>query len=734
MTTISSRLNTYINYPKPKKFFKNDKNRNASVYRINLTEEEIPVVIALGEIRYDQKKHNIAYSPVYLVLGDGIKNKITFKLIGIYEFWASAEDNLKDKEGDLDLHLIEGPLLYKGVNSKSLKKWLNNKPLLKDVSEREEEDLRQAHKDAILSNNSSLIETLGEEIKDMGLKSGESIAKMAKPMIVSIVMDDDDDVEIKEINTRKKYAQIVKEYEQMGINAKPKNWLQKKFHNHNYKIIPNKGAGDCFFLALKQALEGAGKKTTEKKLREKLASNFTSNIFNEYKSRRDMFSGFIANNTKEQEEVATRWKALKKLKLDKQKSFSEVKKSIGQKSVKNDPRYKEILEIQKKMKEVETKFKELQKDLKEGKENLSGFNFMSGINTLEGFKNKVRSSEFWADAATLKIMEEVLNIKIIVIDKENRNGLIHCTDASETMKAKGWFKPKYYVIMDLHQGKINQPHYQLVAYQNQKIFRFHELPYRIKEEIKHSCLLGSDNGIYNYIPKFNKLIKNVDNDNKDDDEEKENEVAIQDAKAEEIDNEVFKNYDDNVVFVFHSGSANKKPGKGINEKIPKDRIDDFKELAKEKDWRKVLSNFWVVVNPFELDGHTWYSVEHYYQANKFKNHTEGSEKHEFYKTFTAESNSVISKDPAKAKSAGGKSGGKFRPKHILMDEDFFNGRHKIAMEKAQRAKYTSDVYSQKILLLTKDAKLIHLMKQRGQNSQLITFYDTMKIREELNNK
>ena len=57
MTTISSKLNTYINYTKPKKFFKNDKNRKVSVYRINLTEQEVPVVIALGEIRYDKKKH-----------------------------------------------------------------------------------------------------------------------------------------------------------------------------------------------------------------------------------------------------------------------------------------------------------------------------------------------------------------------------------------------------------------------------------------------------------------------------------------------------------------------------------------------------------------------------------------------------------------------------------------------------------------------------------------------------
>ena len=69
-----------------------------------------------------------------------------------------------------------------------------------------------------------------------------------------------------------------------------------------------------------------------------------------------------------------------------------------------------------------------------------------------------------------------------------------------------------------------------------------------------------------------------------------------------------------------------------------------------------------------------------------------------------------------------------------MDEDFFNGKHKIAMERGQRAKYNSDIYSQKILLLTKDAKLVHLMKVSGKPSEMITFYDTMKIRKELNNK
>ena len=33
-------------------------------------------------------------------------------------------------------------------------------------------------------------------------------------------------------------------------------------------------------------------------------------------------------------------------------------------------------------------------------------------------------SDYWADDSSLRIMEEVLNIKIVVIDKENKNGLI----------------------------------------------------------------------------------------------------------------------------------------------------------------------------------------------------------------------------------------------------------------------------------------------------------------------
>ena len=53
------------------------------------------------------------------------------------------------------------------------------------------------------------------------------------------------------------------------------------------------------------------------------------------------------------------------------------------------------------------------------------------------------------------------------------------------------------------------------------------------------------------------------------------------------------------------------------------------------------------------------------------------------------------------------------------------------MEDAQRLKYNQDELSKKVLLATKDAKLIHLETRRGKPTNLVPFINTMKIRKEL---
>jgi len=714
MNTVNSNISTQVSYIKPKiKIYKNDKGKKVTPYKIKLKfkSEEIPVIIALGEIRREYSgKYNILYCPVYMVLGDNIK-ALSFQHIGVYEFFAASEEQLKHNDGDFDIRLIEGPLLYGGFDSKKIKKLLNDKPLLKDMDDREIEEAEKA-----------------SVVKEMNMETGEKIAIAAKSLLVSLEIEDDDVVTHKDEHTEKEYRKIVKEYEAMGVNAPKKNWLQKKFHDYNYKIWPNKGSGDCFFISLAQAYKYIGRKVTGKEIREKLATNIPEATYKEYKERYSLFYNFLQKNAKNQEDMMKRFNELKKMKKDKQRKFDDIRKSIGQKALKKDPRYKEIKAINEQMQKIAGEFSSKQNEFKETTANLTDVDFMKNVKNLEQFKDIIRTSDYWADDSSIRILEEVLNIKIIVIDKNNRKGLIHCIDASDSIKAKGFFKPKYYIIVDL-----DSKHYQLISYKNRKMFRFHELPHSIKEEIKHTCILGSGEGIYNFIPKFNKLIKKVDDDN--DEEDQDSKIATIDATAEEEDNKDFKDYNENIVFAFYSKSKDAKPGKGTNEKIPKEKEEDFKELNKIKDWRKVLSNFWIVSQPFELDGHMWNSVEHYYQACKFKNYTEGSEKHDFYLKFTAESNSEVSKDPAKAKSYGGKdTNNKYRPKHILIDDDFFNGNHKIAMEKGQRAKYMNDALSQKVLLLTKNAKLVHTERVRGKASKLVTFFDTMKIRKELNNK
>jgi predicted NAD-dependent protein-ADP-ribosyltransferase YbiA (DUF1768 family) len=183
-------------------------------------------------------------------------------------------------------------------------------------------------------------------------------------------------------------------------------------------------------------------------------------------------------------------------------------------------------------------------------------------------------------------------------------------------------------------------------------------------------------------------------------------------------------FNPDIVFQFYSKSRDPEPGKGSGETIPEDKISEYKELSKIKDWRKMLSNFYE--SEFKLDDKRWLSVEHYYQGSKFK-----KENPEFYNKFSLDSESDISKDPNLAKSAGGKSGksrGKLlRPENIKIDNDFFkNGRSSKEMKLSQKEKYSQNDKLKEMLLLTKDAKLTHF--SRG--SPPIVFTETMELRKE----
>jgi len=187
-------------------------------------------------------------------------------------------------------------------------------------------------------------------------------------------------------------------------------------------------------------------------------------------------------------------------------------------------------------------------------------------------------------------------------------------------------------------------------------------------------------------------------------------------------------FDVDTTFQFYSKSAEALPGKGAGEKIKDGDQLKYAALGAIKGWRKQLSNF--SNDPFQLDGHHWFSVEHFYHASKFK---QGHP--EFYRTFSLDSKSDLSKDPILAKIAGGKTGKSkqrvLRPVSIQMDADFFtSGKNERAMYRAQKAKYTQNEKARNVLLHTGRAKLQHFVRGR----KPIIFYDTMQIREILTKK
>ena len=191
--------------------------------------------------------------------------------------------------------------------------------------------------------------------------------------------------------------------------------------------------------------------------------------------------------------------------------------------------------------------------------------------------------------------------------------------------------------------------------------------------------------------------------------------------------EKHKLYNPEIKFYFYSGSKNAVPGKGTRETIPIDLIKNYKDsLSEYPDFRKMLSNFGEA--PFSLDGLKWNSVEHYYQASKFKKNNP-----DFYRLFSLNSGSELSTNPVMAKAYGGKSGkykGKLvRPKNILIDEDFFNGRGDKEMFDSQLAKFTQSESMRNMLLATGDAQLMHTIPRSTKSipfNNLIYFRDLIR--------
>jgi predicted NAD-dependent protein-ADP-ribosyltransferase YbiA (DUF1768 family) len=681
---VLSKINSDISYPELKSVDASDLKIEANLYQLEI--KDVDVIIAVGNAKNTFEDKNILYFPIYLVKHN---NKVV--QIGIYEIKASDYLSYLDETNNLDVEKIDEPLIYSFATSAFINK-LHLKPdvplrrIKPEKSKKMKKD-EEADLDSDSNSDSDSEENKSEYNEHYEIPPERvDIFVLTKGVPLPPLLNEETKKQAKDY--REKYHESPKD-----------EWIEKFMKNKNYKIVNNEGGGDCFFATIRDAFSSIAQQTSVNKIRKKLADTVTDKIFLNYKEQYDMYRDSILKDTNKIKELESQYLLLKQ-------RFTEVIDRNEQKMLKNSAQ------------EIKKEHDRLVEEKKVSAQILKDFKFMKGIETLEAFKSKVKRSEFWADTWTISTLERLLNIKFIIMSREMyksgdvKNVLLCGQLNDDILQQRGRFTPEFYIIID-----FDGNHYQLIGYKKKLIFKFTEIPYDIKKLVVEKCL-ETNAGPFAIIPEFQKFKESIKLNSKSVTKEVEYD-DLSESKLRGL-------YDDDIILQFYSKSVDKKlPGQGNGEKIPKEKLRDFAELATIPQWRKKLSNFWV--QPFSLDNHRWGSVEHYYQGSKYKKTYP-----DFYLSFSLDSGTDLSKDPVMAKAAGSKSGKykgeRLRPIEVAEpDSDFFGNRKKKEIYAAQYAKFTQNDDLKKLLLATNDAKLVHFIK----GTKPDVFDELMLIRDKI---
>lgn len=670
---VLSRINSDISYPEIKSVDPTDLKQEANLYQIDV--KDVEIIIAVGNAKNTFEDKNILYFPIYLVKQN---NKVV--QIGVYEIQASNYLSYLDNYNNLNVEKLDDPLIYSFVTKDMLMK-LRMEPettLLRSAERMKEKEKEKVNKEFEEEPPVLLQEQIiPEERKDIFvLTKGVPIP----PLLIE--------------ETKKIAKELTTSYKETATD----NWVQKYMKNNNYFIVDNEGQGDCFFATIRDAFSSIAQQTSVEKLRKKLAGEADDKLLLNYKDLYDSFNNVVIESTIQIKELATQ--------------YNNIQQVFASTLDRNER--KEILESAKKVKQQHDN---LVKEKDVSARMLKEYKFMKGIETVEQLKKKIRTCDFWAETWAISTLERVLNVKTILLSSEayrekDFSNVLQCGQLNDNLlQTKGVFLPEYYIIEDFTGG-----HYKLIGYKDKLIFKFSELPYELKKKIAEKCLEG-ETGTFSIIPDFQQFKKTIKRGSSNE-AKGINDDDLSESKLRGM-------YDDDTVFMFYSKSNDKPlPGKGAGEKIPNDKIKEYTKLASIPQWRKKLSDFWV--EPFLLDDHKWSSVEHFYQASKFKRLNP-----DFYLSFSLDYGKELAKDPAMAKAAGSKDA-KYndtllRPLDVQIDPDFFGKRDGEAKTKARNAKFTQNNELNDLLLATNSAKLVH--QQKGKKP--IIFDDLMILRDKI---
>jgi predicted NAD-dependent protein-ADP-ribosyltransferase YbiA (DUF1768 family) len=682
---VQSKIDTSIQYKDDEDMNLDDIGSEVSLYEYELYKKDR--VIALGKAKYTYTKSNVIYFFIYLIV-----HSMPVATIGVFE--ANTNDILNILDDDGDVMLDKGSmLLYKFVN----KEYLDGLEKGNETNESIDPYVKtiERAKDEIDVTEGPY--TLDGEVED---ESDVTKLRLPKQSLSKTLQKTEKALHegVFTLDPSKKQPLVLEEENEEIANtmknqfreALRNTWIEMYMKNNHYNIIDNEGGGDCFFAVIRDAFEQIGQTTSVEKLRALLAKSATDDT---YQENRTLYVNFLT-------ELQAKDKEMKELK----KQSIELKRRNAQ--TKNAEEGKVLKE---RAKELIAEFEKLKLEKEEIKEWMTDFQYMADLNTFEKFRSFVLTPNFWADTWTVSEMEKLLNIKVIILsnqayDAGDLDSVLQCGQLNDRdLEKQGKFTPDYYIMMS-YLGD----HYKLITYKDKRIFKFTELPYDIKSLVINKCM-ERNAGPYYLIQDFRHLKTKLGL-------LPDEGAPVQEDEDEEIQHDL---YDPNTVFVFYSKSNDKpKAGHGSGETISKERTMNFNALNKDKDckdWRRKLDDSWPA--PFTIDGRRWGTVEHYHMGSQYKKGFPT-----FYQEFALDSESNISKDLSVAKAAVSKSGRLkdkvLRTKNIIPDADFYAdvndpakaSRDILERETALEAKFTQNLDLRKVLVETKNAKLVHFVR------------------------
>ena len=696
---VQSKLDSTIQYKDDLQINPEDIGYQSSQYEIEFFGKLF--IIALGKPKYSYQKKNIVFYPIYVINQDAIRGQI-----GVYEVSADNVINLLDEDNDIDLTKLDSPLLYEFTNIEILDKLTEHRTSVEIDKKKytsRNEDMGSSSDDESIDKSKSTHEKGDEEdeededdVTKLKVDGRNTVVPTLAVMKESGLFVIDPNVAVTEDlieETEKESSEIKKQF----ADSHNKTWIQKFFRNDNYSIIDNEGGGDCFFAVIRDAFSQIGYGITVKKMREMLSTEITDEIFQQYKTLYLGYENEYTKNEKQMNDITGILRILEK----------------RAKSTDNKQAKSEIVTDAKKQQGIYAKLKD---ENAENRKLLEDVKFMENITTISDFRTYILTSKYWADTWAISKLEEILNIKMIILSEESfeegaLDSVLNCGETNKDIENRGSFVPKFYIITS-----YSGDHYKLVAYKRKQIFGFREIPHDIKIMITNKCL-ERNSGVFYLIQDFrnykSKLGIDPDVGKKEDDAD------------EYFDVEMFNPA---TVFMFHSKSEEKsKPGKGSGEEIPAEKMVDFIELVRNKtnkNWRRKIDDTWSE-SPFTLDNLHWRSVEHYVLGSQYKKGYP-----DFYKLFAEDSGNEIAKDILLAKAASSKTGKLkdkiIRPKDIKTDADFEQRKHEERVL-ALAAKFTQNKDLTELLKYTYPAKLMHFV--RGSPAEIDK--DLMQLRKDI---